>query len=130
MGQITSHGTEEVKGRNNVGGRESLEAKGPIVSSGTVDEDESIAIATNDDTVPKRNIHVDSVEVTVSHTIKTTTMLDLWNGGIKAKGGWKLTAINPLVILTDLNKMLVVAKLAAAHNTMELFRGPMSFGVG
>ena len=25
--------------------------------------------------------------------------------------------------------MIVVAKLAVAHNTMKLFRGPMSFGV-
>ncbi len=101
-----------------------------LVSSGTVNKDESIAIAADCDTVPKCNVHVDNVKVKVHRMIKSATMLGLQNGGIRAKGGWKFTAINPFAVATDLKKMLIVAKLAAAHNTMELFRGPMSFGVG
>ncbi len=108
---MTSRGTKEAKGQNIVGGRESLEAEGPIVSSGMVDEDESIAIAADCATVPKCNIHVDSIEVKVPHTIKSATTLGLRNGGIRAKGGWKFTAINPFAVATDLKKMLVVANL-------------------
>ena len=73
---------------------------------------------------------MDSIEVMVPCRIKSATTLGLGNGGIRAKGGWKLTTINPLAVTTDLKKMLVVGKLVAAHNTMELFCGPMSFGVG
>ncbi len=96
-----------------------------------VDKDERIAIsAANSDTVSKRDVHVHGVKVMVFCTTKEATLFGLWNCCIRANGEGKLAAINPLFILTDLQKMFVISELATAHDVMELLCRPMGLCVG
>jgi hypothetical protein len=69
---------------------------------GAVDEDESIAISANKDTVAKCNVHVDSIQVTVFGAIEQTALFGFWNCGIRTKGGGRLATIDPFAITTDL----------------------------
>ncbi len=100
--QQTSHSTEETECRYNVRWGESLEAKSPIVSCDTVNEDESIAISANRDTVAKHADHVDSIQGMVFSAIEWTASFGFWNCGVRTKGGEKLATVNPFTITTDL----------------------------
>jgi hypothetical protein len=99
--QLTSRSTEVMECRYNVRRGESLEAKSPIELQGAVNKDESIAISADRDTVAKRNVHVDSVQVMVFSRIEKTALFGFWNCGIRTKGGWKLATVNPFAIMTD-----------------------------
>jgi hypothetical protein len=97
---------------------------------GAVDKDERIATTADSDTVSKRDVHVHGVKVIVFCTIKEATLFGLRNCCIRAKGEGKLAAINPLSILTDLQKIVVISELATAHDAMELLCRPMDLCVG
>jgi hypothetical protein len=128
--QQPSCSSEKAKRRDDVLGRERLQAKSPIVTGGAVDKDERVAITANSNTVSERDVHVHGVEVIVFCMIKKATLFGYWNCCIRAKGEGKLAAINPLSVSTDLQKMFVIPELATAHDVIELFCRPMGLCVG
>jgi hypothetical protein len=122
---------EEAKRQDDICGRESLEAKGPVVRSSAVDKNKSIMVTADSNAVPKGNVHMHSIEVMVHGAIKEPIPIGFWNGGILGtQRGRELASINPFTATTDLKKMLVVSELATAHDTMELLCGPVGFSVG
>jgi hypothetical protein len=75
--ETTCQGTRchiaEAKHRDDVCGRESLEAKSQVVTSCTVDKNKSITVTANSNAVPKSNVYMHSVKVLVRGAIKGAT---------------------------------------------------------
>ncbi len=95
-----------------------------------MNKDKSIAISANRVTVTKRDVHVDSIQVTVLSAIGPTALFGFWNCGIRTKGGGKLATVNPFTIMTDLKLRVIISECPTAHDLMELLRGPMGLCVG
>jgi hypothetical protein len=121
---------EEAKHGDDVCGRESLEAKSPVVTSCAANKNKSIKVTADSNSVPKGNVHMHSVKLTVPGVIKGGTLLGFWTGGIGTQRGRELASIDPFPATTDLKKMLVVLELATSHDAMELLRQPMGFSIG
>jgi hypothetical protein len=119
--------TKEAKGQNDAVREQVLETKCPVVVCGSVYQDEDVSEPTNRNTLPKCNIHMDGVKVSISGPIKRTTLFCIWYSGIWAKGSRKFTAINPFPISADQEKVFIITKLATAHSTMKFFCQPMHF---
>ncbi len=75
--QQPSCSLEKAKHRDDVLGRERLQAKSPTVTGGAVDKDERIAITADSNTVSERNVHVYGIKVIVFCTIKEATLFGL-----------------------------------------------------
>jgi hypothetical protein len=115
--------------RYNVCRGESLKAKSLVVSRGAVNEDESISISTNRDTVVKHDVHVDSIQAMVFSAIEQAAAFGFWNGGIRTKGGGKLATVHPFSVTTDLKEMFIISEFPTAHDSMELLCRPMGLCV-
>jgi hypothetical protein len=116
--------------RYNVCRGESLKAKSLVVSRGAVNEDESISISTNRDTVVKHDVHVDSIQAMVFSAIEQAAAFGFWNGGIRTKGGEKLATVHPFSVTTDnLKEMFIISEFPTVHDSMKLLRRPMGLCV-
>jgi hypothetical protein len=97
---------------------------------GAADKDERIVITADSYTVSERDVHVHSIKVIAFCTIEEATLFGFGNCCIRAKGEGKLAAIDPLSVLTNLQKMFAISELATAHDAMELLCRPMGLCVG
>ena len=129
-GKGSSGSTEFPKRRDDVQRRKRPEAKSPVITGGTVDENECVAKPSDTNAVPKCDVHMNGIEVLVLCFVKETSALSFWDGSVGTKRGGKFTAIDPFPIPTNLKKMFVVAEFTAAHDSMQLLRGPMRLGIG
>ncbi len=64
--------------------------------SSAVDKNKSIRVTANSNAVPKGNVHMHSIKVTVRGAIKEPTPLGFWNGGIGTQRGRELASIDHL----------------------------------
>jgi hypothetical protein len=125
MREPTCCSSEEAKSRKDVRGREGLKTKIPVVPRSAVNENKSIAISADGNTVSKCNVHVDCVEIFVFTPIEWFAAMRLGDRGIRANRGRELATIDPRAIPADLKEMLVIAKFATAHGAVEFLRRPM-----
>jgi hypothetical protein len=121
---------KQTKGSQNRRSRQILETEDPIVTCGTVNENERVPEATRGDTVTEGNVDMNDVEVKGLFTVNGPAPRSLRDRRKRAERHWKFTAIHPLAIETGLKDMLVVTESTAAKSTMELFRSPVGFSVG
>jgi hypothetical protein len=110
--------------------RKQPETKSPVKMGGRGNKNQSTAVPADTNTVPKHNVHMNSVKVFVLCFVEETTTLGFQDGSIGSKRGGEFTTVNPLPILTDLQKMFVVTEFTAAHDPMQLLRQPMSLCIG
>ena len=94
MREPTCCGSEEAKSRKDVRSREGLKTKIPVVPRSAVNENKSITIPADGNTVPKRNVHVDCVEIPIFPPIEWFAAMGLGDRGIRAKRGRELAAID------------------------------------
>jgi hypothetical protein len=94
MREPTCCGSEEAKSRKDVRSREGLKTKIPVVPCSAVNENKSITIPADSNTVSKRNVHVDCVEIPIFPPIEWFAAMGLGDRGIRAKRGRELAAID------------------------------------
>jgi hypothetical protein len=82
MCQLTRQSMKAAKGRNETVREKVLEEKCPIVACVSVNQDNCVSELTNQDTVTKCNIHMDSIKIAIFGLIKSATSFCLWGSGI------------------------------------------------
>jgi len=68
---------EEAESRKDVRSREGLKTKIPVVPRSAVNENKSITIPADGNTVSKRKVHVDCVEIPIFPPIEWFDVMDL-----------------------------------------------------
>ena len=94
MREPTCCGSEEAKSRKDVRSREGLKTKIPVVPRRAVNENQSITLPADGNTIPKCNVHVDCVEIFIFPAIEWFAAMGLGDRGIRAKRGRELAAID------------------------------------
>ena len=120
---------EELKSRKNAIWQEEFEAGGPIVSSSPIDQDKSIAKATNRKAITKGDVYVNSVQEVVAGAIKEFASFGFWDSRKLTKWGRELPTIDPFAITTHIQNMFVVTELAVSHDVIEFLSRLVCLGV-
>jgi hypothetical protein len=94
MGKWACCRAEESKSRKNAIRREGFEAKSPIVSSSPINQDKSVAKATNRKTIAEGNVHMNGVQEVVAGAIEEFAPFGFWDSRKRTKWGRELTAID------------------------------------
>jgi len=113
--------TKQTESREDAVGRQRFQSKSPVIAGSTIDQNKSIAITPHGNAVPKRNIHVNGVEITIGGSIQRRPPFGLRNCSKRTKRHRKLAAINPFAVTANVEDVFVITKFSTAHDAVEFF---------
>ncbi len=95
-----------------------FEPEAPIETSSPINTNESIFITADRHTVSERDINIDNVEVFRRSTIKRLAPRGFRDSHVGSNGDRKLSIVQKLAILGCVDKMSIIAELAASRQTV------------
>jgi len=134
---ITSELTGEISGLSAKGKKrqqdivvmQRFEPKAPIETSRTIHKDESIFTTSDRHTVSERDINMDYVEIFRKGTVERLASRSFRDSRVGSNGNRKLSIVQKLSILGCVNKMSIIAELAAPCQSVKLLSGEVMFSI-
>ena len=130
FGKTTSFSAKEIESLDDIRSGECFEAKGPVVSSGTVNKDKDIPKSFNRNGVAEPDVDVDLVKILVLCALEWLTPRGLVDQRESAETLGEFSCADPLPIASNLEEVLIVFEGVAANNAIELLGRPLCLVVG
>jgi hypothetical protein len=128
-GEIPGLSTKGKKHQQDIIVMQQFEPKAPIETSRTIHKDDSIFTTSDRHTVSERNINMDYVKIFRKGMVERLAPKSFRDSRVGSNGNRKLPIVQILSVLGCVNKMSIIAELAAPCQPVKLLSGEVIFSI-